>query len=255
MKLFSQKSTDERARNRTSRVPRVVLSAALLLLPSFATPAHGSSPAAGSTRTALLARTRPAALVQQTGATITPGMTMRQVRAAWGDPRLTNRNVTKGRVTETWHYAGDRRVEFEDGEVVAATPASARAAAAPPRDTAGVRAAALDYLEGFYLGDSTRFIRSIRPEVFKYGFSRDASGAYRGMQMRWPEFHQFAGRVKAGAVKTPANAPKQIEVLDIADQTAAVKVTAWWGIDYLLMAKTDGRWMIHHVMWQSPPRA
>lgn len=125
--------------------------------------------------------------------------------------------------------------------------------AAQQRDTAGVCAAAADYLDGFYEGDSTRHVRSIHPSVYKYGFSRSSTGDYRGMQMQWPQFHAFANRVKAGQVKTPPNAPRGIEVLDIADQTAAVKVTAWWGIDYLLMARTDGRWMTYHVMWQSPP--
>jgi hypothetical protein len=206
---------------------------------------------------ALLMLQPTAATAQRAGETaggVAPGMTMRQVRAAWGKPRLTNRNIEKGHETEMWYFDGDRTVTFEDGEVSAVQPTPRPARSAPARDTAGVRSAALDYLEGFYLGDTTRFVRSIRPEVFKYGFSRDASGTYRGSQMRWPEFHSFAGRVASGAVRTPPNAPKRIEVLDIADQTAAVKVTAWWGIDYLLMARTDRRWMIYHVMWQSPPK-
>jgi hypothetical protein len=126
-------------------------------------------------------------------------------------------------------------------------------AEAQARDTAGVRAASADYLDGFYKGDSTLHVRSIHPSVYKYGFSRQPNGEFRGMQMQWPQFHAFANRVKAGQVKTPPNAPYDIQVLDIADQTAATKVTAWWGIDYLLMARVDGRWQIYHVMWQSPP--
>jgi hypothetical protein len=39
--------------------------------------------------------------------------------------------------------------------------------------------------------------------------------------------------------------------LDVRDQTAVVRVVAWWGQDYLQMAKHDGRWMIVHVLWQS----
>jgi hypothetical protein len=120
-------------------------------------------------------------------------------------------------------------------------------------DSAGVRRAALDYLEGFYEGDSTKHVRSVRPEVYKYGFSRPRdSTSYRGMQMKWPEFHAYANRVKASGRPTPASAPKKVELLDVLDQTAAAKVTAWWGIDYLLMAKYDGQWMISHVLWQSP---
>ena len=31
------------------------------------------------------------------------------------------------------------------------------------------------------------------------------------------------------------------------DQTASAKLTAWWGTDYLLLGKYDGRWMISSV--------
>jgi hypothetical protein len=130
-------------------------------------------------------------------------------------------------------------------------PAALHAQSAADRDA--VRQAALDYIEGFYEGDSTRFLRSIRPEVYKYGFWRDSTG-YRGMQMQWQGFHNFANRVKRGQTRTPANAPKEVELLDVTDQIAAVKVSAYWGIDYLLMGKYDRKWMISHVLWQGPPK-
>lgn len=42
---------------------------------------------------------------------------------------------------------------------------------------------------------------------------------------------------------------------EVQDQTAAAKLTASWGTDYLPLGKQDGRWMITHVTWQShPPR-
>ena len=50
-------------------------------------------------------------------------------------------------------------------------------------------------------------------------------------------------------------APKTIEIFEVLDQTASAKLTARWGIDYLLLARYDGRWMISHVLWQSPPPA
>jgi hypothetical protein len=43
------------------------------------------------------------------------------------------------------------------------------AAQAPAsNDSAAVRRAAMDYIEGFYEGDTAKLVRSIRPEVFKY---------------------------------------------------------------------------------------
>jgi predicted lipid-binding transport protein (Tim44 family) len=38
-----------------------------------------------------------------------------------------------------------------------------------PADREAVRRAVLDYVEGFYEGDSVKLARSIRPEVYKYG--------------------------------------------------------------------------------------
>ena len=134
-----------------------------------------------------------------------------------------------------------------------AAPRVARSQSAA--DTAAIRAAAMDYLEGFYLGDSTRHLRSIRPEVYKYGYSRPRdSTSYHGMQMAWSGFHSFTRGVREGRIKTPPDAPKLVQLLDVQDQTAAVRLDAWWGSDYLLLGKQDGRWMIGHVLWQSPPQ-
>ncbi len=122
-------------------------------------------------------------------------------------------------------------------------------------DSAGVRRAALDYVEGFYEGDSTKHVRSVRPEVYKYGFwlPRDST-RYQGEQMPWAEFLSYTRRMRARGATTPATAPKQVQLLDVQDQSAAVKVTASWGTDYLLVGKYDGRWMVSSVLWQSKPR-
>ncbi|MGQ0643050.1 MAG: nuclear transport factor 2 family protein [Gemmatimonadaceae bacterium] len=128
------------------------------------------------------------------------------------------------------------------------------AAAQTAEDNAAVRQAALDYVEGFYEGDAAKLVRSIRPEVYKYGVWRHSdSTSYAGPQMPWPEFLSYAARVKASKRPAPPNAPKDIVLLDVLDQTASAKLTAWWGTDYLLLGKFGGRWMITHVLWQSRP--
>ncbi len=136
--------------------------------------------------------------------------------------------------------------------LAAASPAAGQSASA---DTEAVRRAALDYLEGFYEGDSTKHIRSVMPEVYKYGYMwLPAQNRYNGSQMTWQGFKQYVERFNAAGRKTPATAPKDVVIYEVLDQTASAKVTATWGIDYLLLAKRDGRWMISHVLWQSAPR-
>ncbi|MEO5816204.1 MAG: nuclear transport factor 2 family protein [Gemmatimonadaceae bacterium] len=120
-------------------------------------------------------------------------------------------------------------------------------------DRAGITRAALDYVEGFYEGDTAKLVRSIRPDVYKYGFDwLEADKRYAGEQMKWDEILGYARRFREKGRTTPATAPKKVDLLDVMDQTASAKVTAWWGTDYLLLARYDGKWMITHVLWQSP---
>ena len=131
--------------------------------------------------------------------------------------------------------------------------AQAAPSAVTGADREAVRRAVLDYVEGFYEGDSSKLARSVRPEVYKYGFykARDST-TYAGMQMTWQGFFNYARNVKQNNRQAPPTAPKRIELYDVQDQTASAKLTASWGTDYLLLAKYNGKWMISHVLWQGP---
>jgi hypothetical protein len=91
--------------------------------------------------------------------------------------------------------------------------------------------------------------------VNKYGYyiPRDST-RYAGSAMPWPEFMAYARRVRENNRQAPATAIKKVEIYDVLDQTASAKLTASWGIDYLLLARRDGRWMIRQVLWQTPPK-
>lgn len=136
---------------------------------------------------------------------------------------------------------------------IAVPGASARQLTAAERE--GVRRAALDYLEGFYEGDSAKIVRSVRPNVRKVGYyTSRGSATYEAEEMSYAEMIGYANNFKKNGRTTPATAPREVTVGEINDQTATAKVVAWWGIDYLQLAKYNGKWMIVNVMWQSPPR-
>lgn len=138
--------------------------------------------------------------------------------------------------------------------LAAATAAHAQAPRADgSADRDAVRRAAMDYLEGFYEGDTAKLVRALRPDLWKYGFSRDTTQRYTGMRMTYDEAIAYAKRVKARNRPVPANWPKDVMIYEVLGNTAAAKVTAWWGTDYLLVGKYDGRWMISSVLWESPP--
>lgn len=139
------------------------------------------------------------------------------------------------------------------GLAMALLVAARLSAQTPAHD--GVRRAALDYLEGFYQGDSTKFLRGVRSDFYKIGFWRPRdSTRYAGPErMTWAEALGFIRNVREKKQFAPPTSPKEVAILEVLDQTAAAKVTAWWGTDFLLMGKFDGQWMITHVLWQSPP--
>lgn len=139
--------------------------------------------------------------------------------------------------------------------VLAAHAAGAQTQMPVADDRALIQRAVLDYVEGFYEGDTAKLVRGIRPDVHKYGFWRPRdSTSYQGEQMTWAEILGYARQVKASGRQTPATAPKTVDIYDVQNQTASARLTASWGTDYLLLGKFDGKWMITHVLWQSPPK-
>lgn len=122
-------------------------------------------------------------------------------------------------------------------------------------DHAAVRQAVLDYVEGLYNVEPARIERSVHPKLAKFGFYRaPTEDAYRpGRAMTFEQLVELAKTWnKEGKLRK--DAPKEITLLDVLDQTATAKLVAEWGIDYMHLAKFDGKWMIVNVLWQSPPK-
>jgi len=111
-----------------------------------------------------------------------------------------------------------------------------------------------DYVDAFYYGDTSKIHQSIASNVVKYGYYMPKGKTiYEGEPMSFKEMIDYATGVRTRGVSPNVEKfPKKIEVFDILDQTASAKLTAWWGSDYLLLARINNRWMITHVLWQSP---
>ena len=117
-----------------------------------------------------------------------------------------------------------------------------------------VKAACMDYIEGFYEGDEAKLKRSLSPNLLKFGYwkNKGAESYQSEGQMTYDEALAYARGVKEKQRFPKADAPRGIEIYDVGEQIAAAKVTAWWGFDYMLLAKKDGKWMIEQVLWQGP---
>ena len=121
-------------------------------------------------------------------------------------------------------------------------------------DQTGVKAACTNYLEGFYEGDTTKLIASLQPSLNKLGFWKNKDTGIYGNEgyMTFVEAKAYAKRVNEKQRFAKPDAPKKVEVLDVMNNIASAKITAWWGTDYLLLSKNDGKWMIEQVLWEGP---
>jgi len=117
-----------------------------------------------------------------------------------------------------------------------------------------IERACLDYVEGFYEGDTAKLIRSLQPSLYKYGFWKDdKSGIYNpDGHMTFSEAVDYARRVFTSKKYAKPGAIKKVEVLDIMNCIASAKITARWGVDYILLSKQDDKWMIEEVLWEGP---
>ncbi|MEZ4951124.1 MAG: nuclear transport factor 2 family protein [Saprospiraceae bacterium] len=121
-------------------------------------------------------------------------------------------------------------------------------------EEAGVTTACMNYLEGFYEGDTVKLKNAIVPELLKFGYWKNKeTGMYKSEgQMTYQAAVNYAKRVAEKKNFAKSDAPKSVKILDISNHTAAAKITAWWGTDYALLAKHDGKWMIEQVLWEGP---
>lgn len=118
----------------------------------------------------------------------------------------------------------------------------------------GVRQACLDYTDSIYKVKPELLDRSTSADLVKLGMVwSDEAMAYTASPMTFATLRGIASSYnKDGAI--PEDAPREVTVLGEMDQVAVAKLTAAWGIDYLQLAKVDGRWQIQHILWQTPPK-
>ena len=119
-------------------------------------------------------------------------------------------------------------------------------------DSTRIQRAALNYIEGFYEGDTLKLQQSLSPTLYKYGYFKSKTGEYEGEPMTYAEAIAYAKRVFEKKRFAKAEAPKDVFLLDVQSNIACAKIHAWWGLDYLLLAKNGDSWRIEQVLWQGP---
>jgi hypothetical protein len=121
-------------------------------------------------------------------------------------------------------------------------------------DSAGIRAAALDYAEGWYEGNADRMSRALHPELVKRIVVRDTTTGKTMVQGMGASVLVNSTRHGYGKETPKDRQQKDVRILDIFGNAACAKaVMADW-IDYMQLAKVDGRWVIVNVLWERKPK-
>ncbi len=122
------------------------------------------------------------------------------------------------------------------------------------KDRSAIAEAVENYVDAFYLADPGKLDKAISKDLHKIGFWRPSLDEPFGdvLTMTFDEAKELAGQWNKDGQRGDTLS-STIEFLDVADKTAAVKLTAIWGIDYIHLAKLDGDWRMVQVLWQSPP--
>ncbi|MGH7527681.1 MAG: nuclear transport factor 2 family protein [Gemmatimonadales bacterium] len=134
---------------------------------------------------------------------------------------------------------------------VTALPGVLRAQSAS--DSSALRATALDYVEGWYEGNAERMTRALHPELVKRIVVTDTATGRSVLQNMGSSALVNGTRHGFGKGTPKERQQKDVTILDIFGNAASVKaVMADW-IDYLQLAKVDGRWVIVNVLWERKP--
>ena len=130
-----------------------------------------------------------------------------------------------------------------------AAPAMAQSAA----DSSAIRATALNYVEGWYTGDAERMARAVHPELVKRIVVTDTTTRKSVLQNMGASALVNGTRHGYGKSTPKARQRKEVTILDIFGNAASAKADMAEWVDYMQLAKIDGRWMIVNVLWERRP--
>jgi hypothetical protein len=132
--------------------------------------------------------------------------------------------------------------------LLCAAPLSARSDA----DKAAIRAAALDYIEGWYAADAARMERALHPELAKRIVRRDGAGR-SSLEEMTSTLLVRSTEAGAGQKAPESRRKKDVTILDVYENAASVRIDAANFVDYLHLTRWNGQWKILNVLTEMHP--
>lgn len=132
-------------------------------------------------------------------------------------------------------------------------PAPAPALSAEEREA--ILRPAFDYAEGWYEGDVAKMERALHPELVKR-IVRSDPNSNRSTLDGMGASVLLNNVARAYGKNTPKEQQlKDAKLLDVYGNIASVRVEMAGWVDYLHIARFNGRWVIVNVLWELKPRA
>lgn len=121
-------------------------------------------------------------------------------------------------------------------------------------DSTAIRATAMDYIEGWYAGDAARMERALHPELAKRVVVTDPKTGRSQLESIGAMTMILRTRARAAMHMPNEVRQKDYTLLDIFADAAVAKIVASDWVDFLEMAKWNGRWVIVNVLWEYKPK-
>jgi peroxiredoxin len=121
-----------------------------------------------------------------------------------------------------------------------------------PADSAAIKQTAMDYVDGSYASDAARVERAVHPDMVKASPRLiDRTGRTAPSYMSYSILIEGT-RAKAYAVADTGR-HINVQILNIHEDVANVKVTSSGSNEYLQMVKLDSLWKIVNILWNGGP--
>ena len=121
-------------------------------------------------------------------------------------------------------------------------------------ESAAIRATALDYVEGWYTADAARMERAVHPELAKRIVNTNPQNGRNSLGQQGAMTLVQNTRNGGGKNTPPEQMQKDVVILDVYQNAASVRATMSGWVDYMHMAKWNGRWVIVNVLWELKPQ-
>jgi hypothetical protein len=117
-------------------------------------------------------------------------------------------------------------------------------------DTAQIRIAAFNYMQGWYEGNAERMTKALHPDLVKRAVQTLDTTSKRQI-IRTSTADMMIRFTEAGGGKKLSGAKEKLDytLLDANSLLAVVKLVSLDFVDYLQLCKINGEWKIINVLW------